>query len=236
MTNTTTRPFTPKLVAGVAMILAGILFLLQEMGIARIGSILQLWPIVLIVIGGLKIWERRFDSVFVGAVLAFVGTGILLDNFGQMSFHVFRLWPLIVIYIGIRVIRQSMPGMKVGNLPTQGSSGTRDSLAETAAFGGGDRRIVTNDFTGGSVNVVFGGFDIDLTQSEMQTESAAVDLFVMWGGVDLRVPPGWNVRLQVLPLFAGAEDKTTHPPAGQEGVKELIVTGVAIFGGVEVKN
>lgn len=110
-------------------------------------------------------------------------------------------------------------------------------LDETAVFGGFDRSIVTPDFQGGSVNAVFGGFDLDLSRCVMQVEEAHVDVFVAFGGGDLRIPEGWDVQVKVFALFGGTDDSTIHPtPVGEERPRKLVVDGFVIFGGLDVKN
>ena len=49
------------------------------------------------------------------------------------------------------------------------------------------------------------------------------------------VPPDWNVSLEVLPLLAGVEDKRTQHE-NREGAPTLVLKGVVIMGGIDVKN
>ncbi len=56
----------------------------------------------------------------------------------------------------------------------------------------------------------------------------------MWGGIELRVPEDWTVELRGTPLLAGFVDKTRQPSVPTE--KRLVIRGVALMGGVEIKN
>jgi predicted membrane protein len=79
-----------------------------------------------------------------------------------------------------------------------------------------------------------GGCEIDLTQASMAPgHRAVVDCFTIWGGIEIKVPADWEVVNQAVALLGGIEDKTQHPlePRGQ-----LVVTGIVIMGGVEIKN
>jgi hypothetical protein len=65
-----------------------------------------------------------------------------------------------------------------------------------------------------------------------------LDVFVIMGAVEARVPPHWEVKSEVLPLMGAYEDKRPAPlpedaakPAGR-----LRIRGTVIMGGVEIKT
>jgi hypothetical protein len=112
-------------------------------------------------------------------------------------------------------------------------------------FWGGKRRLVTNRFAGGEIVTIFGGFDIDLTQSDIQGAQTQIDVVTIFGGGDIRVPANWEVVLETVGIFGGCGDRTLHPEqqkpsSGSDpaalATKRLVVKGVAIFGGLNIKN
>ena len=44
------------------------------------------------------------------------------------------------------------------------------------------------------VSAVMGGCDIDLRDAVPTTDPLVIQVFAMWGGIDLRVPPGWLIQ------------------------------------------
>ncbi|WP_167880061.1 hypothetical protein [Halorhabdus rudnickae] len=55
------------------------------------------------------------------------------------------------------------------------------------------------------------------------------------GGCEIVVPPGWNVRLDILPIFGEAEDERKRRDRDHdEG--DLVVTGFAAFGAVSISD
>jgi predicted membrane protein len=78
-----------------------------------------------------------------------------------------------------------------------------------------------------------GGCEIDLRNAQINGE-AAIDVFAMWGGIEIRVPENWTVIGRVTPLMGGFEDHTRAPQAAS--AHRLIVRGMVIMGGVEIKN
>jgi hypothetical protein len=78
-----------------------------------------------------------------------------------------------------------------------------------------------------------GGIELDLRGAGTATGEAVIDLFVMWGGIEIWVPPDWSVSNEVGLLMAGAEDKSGGSQAARH---RLVVRGFAIMGGVEIKT
>jgi hypothetical protein len=80
---------------------------------------------------------------------------------------------------------------------------------------------------------VMGGCEIDLRHASLEDGQAVFDTFAMWGGIEIRVPEDWAVESHVVPLLGGFEDKTRQPADAKQ---RLVITGIAIMGGVGVKN
>jgi predicted membrane protein len=230
-TDTSPRSDTmSRLVIGLALIFAGLLFTLDNFGIISIGSLWQFWPLVLVAVGITKIFAR---SLLTGLALVTAGGLFLARNFGALHFRLSYLVPLVFVYIGLRIVFAQRPGARTWDASTN-PAGT---LNEWAVFGGGERRIVSPNFQGGQANAVFGGFDLDLRESKMEGERAVIDVFCFCGGGELRVPEDWNVILKVVPIFGGTDDKSRRglgDPARPK--KDLLVTGFILFGGLGIKN
>lgn len=116
-----------------------------------------------------------------------------------------------------------------------GASGQTDddSIIEvTAILGGYVRRVSSQRFRGGDINVIMAGCEIDLRQASIEGE-AVLNVFALCGGVTIKIPPDWSVVLQGTPILGGFEEKTIVPP---NQAKRLYVTGYAIMGGLEIRN
>jgi predicted membrane protein len=77
-----------------------------------------------------------------------------------------------------------------------------------------------------------GGCEIDLRQAAIDGE-AVIDVFALWGGIEIRVPDDWTVIGQVTPFMGGYDDKTRSRPGS--GAHRLVIRGMVVMGGVEVK-
>jgi predicted membrane protein len=219
-----------RLIIGLALIAAGLLFTLDNFGIIEIGQLWRLWPLVLVAVGLAKLASRSFMT---GTILIALGGLFFLRTFGLLHFRLSYLLPLIFVFIGLRIVFAQRPGARTWDASTN-LGGT---LNEWAVFGGGERRVNSPDFLGGQANAVFGGFNLDLRNSKMAGDHAVIDVFCFCGGGELKVPEDWNVILKVVPIFGGTDDKSRHL-ASEPGrtQKELLVTGFILFGGLGIKN
>lgn len=124
---------------------------------------------------------------------------------------------------------------KEATAPAPGASAQadEDSIIEvTAILGGYVRRVSSQRFRGGDINVIMAGCEIDLRQASIEGE-AVLNVFAMCGGITIKIPPDWSVVLQGTPILGGFEEKTIVPPNQN---KRLYVTGYAIMGGLEIRN
>ena len=253
-------PFSPRVVAGLVLIALGILFTLDSFGLVDAGSIGDYWPLFLIVPGLISfVWPRKHADRFWGAILMGVGTLFLLRNLGIIWIRFRHIWPVVLVALGIYLILRALgarrspdggpgsgtgpafPGGTIAGLDSSrepgGPSPTGvDRLDEFAMFGGGDRMIRSGAFRGGNVTAIMGGFDIDLREAVMAGDSARIEVFIMMGGIDLKVPESWTVVLDVTPFMGGADYRPNRRAPSDEAQKVLTVSGFVFMGGVDVKH
>jgi predicted membrane protein len=117
------------------------------------------------------------------------------------------------------------------------SSIRKDYLDDVAVFGGGHKVIHSDSFKGGNITAIFGGSEIDLTQCKLAPEENIIDVVIIFGGSTIVVPNNWDVILNVTPLFGGfSNKKSRYVSSGTEPAGTLIIKGVVLFGGGEVKS
>jgi cell wall-active antibiotic response 4TMS protein YvqF len=110
---------------------------------------------------------------------------------------------------------------------------TNSTMTAMAILGGVSRGNNSRAFRGADLLAIMGGCEIDLRKAAINGE-AVVDVFAMWGGIEIRVPEDWTVVSQVFPLMGGVDDKT-RPPQNATAHR-LVLRGFAIMGGIEIKN
>ena len=224
-----------------AVIALGVLFLLDNMGIVSFHDVARYWPVILIALGVVRLVDSHGTASLVfGALLAGVGSLLLLDNLGIFYFEWRLFWPVVLIGVGVLMLlrthhRQQEWREWRQHAETPDAPPTPGTINLWAMFSGGERRIDAKDFRGGSIGAMFGGFEIDLRGATMAGPEATIDVSAMFGGVDIQIPETWVADVKGSALFGGFVDETVPPPPGQPAPR-LIVTGYAMFGGITVSN
>lgn len=218
----------PRLFLGLVIITLGVVALLDKLGVVPIDDIWRFWPLVFIALGFARLLRPRGSpGRFMGGVFVLVGVWFQLAELGLWPYKLFDMWPLIVVLVGARLVWGA-----IGRSPSASPSDSSSRLSTFAMFGGSEHKSSAGDFQGGDATAILGSCKLDLRNATIQSE-AVVDVFALWGGVEIVVPRGWSVVLQGTPLFGAFVDKSE---AGAAGGPRLVVKGVAIMGSVEIKN
>jgi predicted membrane protein len=223
------------MLTGAIIVLIGLAFLLDNMGIIAIGKIWQFWPMLLVLVGVFNFASRHRAW---GTFLMVAGVLLQLNELGKIHFSWAQFWPLVLIAVGLFVFWGSLEWKNKPVLSTSKESDPRTTLNEAVVFGGLERRMTSQDFQGGDVTAIFGGVELDLTEANIQANDATLAITAIFGGVELRIPPTWQVAFRGAPIFGGIEDKTRTRAAdpANPNLKTLVITGAVIFGGLEIKN
>lgn len=212
-----------KLIVGIFFTLLGVLLTLDNLDLAYADDILPYWPLVLVAIGILKFQERRSRTFAVIAIVA--GALLVVFNIGFLSFSIFDLWPVILILAGLAIVARAF-GARAPTL----TSGDQSTI--WAILGVRKEKVTARNFAGGRIIAFMGGCELDLTKADMEQGPAEIEIVVVWGGIEIKVPEGWEVIGNTVPIMGGAEIKTKAAPGG----RRLIVNGLAIMAGIEIKS
>lgn len=241
-------------VAGVILLIIGVVFLLTNLGVFYAEDVRKYWPVLLILVGATNAAfgsRRKFGggahSFLWGGALMVMGGLLLAQNFGYVRGDIWAvIWPVFLIFLGVSFLLRSRwraalppagPG-GTGDWPSNPPAGGANSLNETTIFGGINRRIDSQEFEGGHLSAVFGGIELDLRKANTKKDEIVIEANAVFGGIELMVPEHWRVTVQGAGVFGGYDDQTHPSPtaAADEKRPHLIMTGAAVFGGVSVKN
>lgn len=229
------RPFvTPHLVLGVAALVAGVLLLAGNLGFAPASRVLRFWPAALVVLGLVKL--ARAGSVggaVSGAVWLGAGAWLFANNLGLLTITLWdaarTYWPLLLVALGLSIVRQTLR-----RRDPEPALDPRNDLHVVAILGGNTGASGSHAFRGGELTAILGGVELDLREARMLNGRAVIDIFTMWGGLELKVPEGWVVENQMVIALGGYEDRTR--PVGAADAPRLVLRGTTVMGGIEVRN
>ncbi|HZY36383.1 MAG TPA: DUF5668 domain-containing protein [Mucilaginibacter sp.] len=124
-------------------------------------------------------------------------------------------------------------------VPPQDPKGSRpvgdDYIDAVSIFGGVKKIILSKDFKGGEIVNVFGGAELDFTQANINGK-VIIDITQIFGGVKIIVPANWQVVPDLAAVFASVDDKRIKSPAQPAGDKILLLKGVSIFAGIDIRS
>jgi predicted membrane protein len=127
------------------------------------------------------------------------------------------------------------------NGPQPGPStfnGTPEASQHATIFSvlsGSRRRWGHSVFRSAEATCMMGGGEIDLREALLGPDGTAyIDVFVIMGGFNIFVPPGWTVICQIMPVMGSIVDKTRTIPSAT--TQQLILRGTTLMGGVEISN
>jgi predicted membrane protein len=226
-----------QVVLGLLVVGMGVLFLLDNLNIIYLHHVLSFWPLAFIACGVIALSADGPRSGRVtGIVLIAIGIAMMLNRLGYVFISWRTFWPLAMIGLGGLILYHTLRGRRVvhiGTAPYTKDNANADNVIDiTAILGGFERRVSAPDFRGGEITAIMGGCALDLREASLASE-AVVNVFAIWGGITIKVPPDWTVVLHGTPVMGGFTEKTARPP---DNSKRLVVTGYAIMGGVEVRN
>ena len=240
-----------KIIFGSLLILAGILWLSDsfDMFPFQMHNIIFSFPAILFLVGVIILANSKNNLV--GYIFVFIGGYNILTDFFHIPLGRFAgdFWPILLIIFGFYILLKNKEGNKSTNInskpkfdvgdfdKTTYNSTEQDFIDEFVIFSGSEKRILSNNFRGGKITTLFGGTDIDLRQTTLAEGTNTLEIITIFGGIDLYLPKDWNVIINVTPIFGGFDDeRILRFDQNKDSKKTLILKGVVIFGGGDLKS
>ncbi len=217
-----------KLVVGIFFTFVGVLLALDNLEVVEAGLVLRYWPLLLIVIGALKFRDSGSRGLAVLSIAA--GALLLAHNAHWLRFSFAGLWPILLIGVGVVIVLRAFGVV----IPTAFVATAMGPAGDTIWAVVNTRKIArpANELAGKRLVAFMGGHKIELTEPAAYEGPIVIEAMAMWGGIEIRVPYGWEVIADVVPVMGGIEVKTSAARGG----RQLIVRGLMFMAGMEVKN
>ena len=252
-----------KIIGGILVVIAGSLLLARELG-AEIPHWVFSWKTFLIGLGLLIGIKHSFRNM--SWLVLRLGGGVFLmsDIYPELVIKHF-LWPVLVIIIGLFIIfkphrhrfrqrnrfrnrdrhwrqwqecQEKKEEFKKNDMNYPFPETSTDDMIDGVAFMAGiKKKIISKNFKGGDMTVIFGGVELDFSQADF-TDKATLDVTQIFGGTKIIIPANWEIKSELVSVFGSIEDKRMIQPTtlGSEPNKTLILKGTTFFGGIEIKS
>lgn len=221
---------------GLVIISVGLALLARQIGV-ELPEWLFTWEMLLIAIGVFQILKSTFRRWAGGLTLIIIG-GIFLVNhlYPEIRLAVI-LWPAILIIFGLVFMfggSRRRRARRISEARDAEPVYSDEVIDIVTIFGGTKKNIITKNLKGGEVVIVFGGAEINLTQSEILSE-ARLEITQVFGGTKLIVPSHWRIRSELTAIAGGIDDKRAIVPQ-DENAPLLILEGTAVFAGIDIRT
>jgi predicted membrane protein len=194
------------------------------------------WKMILIALGIIFMISEKNKPT--GIILFVIGSIFLArDIFSKDLSSILEIAiPTILVIAGISLLfpkkyfRKYDPVLSV-------SEDSANILEDVNIFSGGNKFVTSEAFRGGQVTCIFGGAEVNFKNASLAPGENVLDVTCIFGGCTLYVPEDWTVRMDATAVFGGFSDERSkgNPHLVTDPTKVLIVKGVVIFGGGEIK-
>lgn len=203
-------------------------------------TVLNMIPLLILVFGLFLLTrsENRqkpiigwFITLF-GAILLISQTGLFGLSFGDMFLP---MWLVVIAFIVLNP-RKLLP--RSFNTEAEDLDEDEGQIKLLAFMGGGELNYTTRSLVGGEIIAIWGGYKIDFTEADMEGDSMELNLLCVMGGCEIIVPANWEVEKRGAVCIMGGFSNKTKCLAEELELprKTLIIKGLALMGGGEIKN
>lgn len=231
--------------SGLLLLVLGLIFFLRNVGIGIPGWIFS-WHTLLLATG-IMIGSRRNFRGGGWLIMVLIGGYFTLDNIIGMNLSQYTFAGLLIILGLYLILKPSGPDKdkwekKAADFNFENDTNETvppvsgaDYIDSVNVFSSSKYPVYSKNFRGGDVVCIFGGCELNLTQADFE-DTVTLDVIATFGGVKIIVPPNWIVKSELTPIFGGLEDKRSIVPMGEGPQKIIRIKGVALFGGVDIRN
>jgi len=224
-----------KFYLGIIFILIGISVVFKQLGLWDLSNFIWTWWPLLLIGSGIRHLNRKPISKTSGITLLTLGILFQMRELNIINVSLMRFfWPAIIIAIGVSMLLPR--SFKKETYEFSKKEVDQDVVDNLAVFSGVNSRNNSKNFRGGSLVAIFGGIDMDLSNANLLTEGARMDITAAFGGVNVIVPKDWTVVVKGLPIFGGWSNKTNSKNYLNPDAPVLTLHCFVAFGGVEIKN
>ena len=193
------------------------------------------WTLFIIIPFFISMINQGFRIVPTAGFL--IGILLLASYYIDFRFSVWQLiFPAILIFAGIRIMfqnsfRKESQYYEQSIHMDDGKGQNYTGRADYNAIFSGNKIHVTDTFTGASLNAVFGGMGLDLRDAIIPG-NVEITAQAIFGGIDIWVPAGINIKINNVPIFGGVSNKTVdYNPAAPT----IYLNSTCMFGGIDIK-
>ena len=220
---------------GIAIIALGVILGGNAIGLFNINVFFDGWWTLFIIVPSAVSFITEKDKL---SSLMFLAIGIIFLLAAQNVFSYDVAWKValavFLVAVGLGIIFKSVfHSNSDKELEKKIREFDNDKVmdSQSAIFSGSERVYNDETFAGTNLLAVFGGVDLDLRKAKF-TKDTVIRAFCLFGGIDLKVPEGAQVKIRSRFIFGGASDERKGSTG--KGKYMIYLDAVGGFGGINI--
>lgn len=229
-----------RIFSGIFVVVVGAVLMAKQVGVV-FPQWMFTWEMLIVVIGLYTGIKHDFKHISWVILVAIGGILLIDDIFPQTQLENF-LWPGLIIFVGLIMIttagrrKERWKEWREKCRNYTGEEENRENMIDSVSvFGGVKKNVISKDFKGGEVTCVFGGAEINLSQADING-NVILEVTQVFGGCLLIIPANWEIQSEIVAVLGGIEDKRPVREHNTPSNKVLVLKGVTIFGGIDIKS
>lgn len=227
-----------KVLFGIALVIVGVIFALNVLGIFEINIFFPGWWTLFIIIPsfiGLFGKQDRFGSLIGLAI----GVALLLSAQNIIDFSlVWKLMvPIVLVVVGLKLIFNTSRNRETREIINNLKNDAYAHGKETVAFSAQSINYDGQVFEGTDLDAVFGSINLDLRNAIFEKDSV-ITASAIFAGIEISVPAHIQVKIESNSIFGAANDKRTYTNyhnSQSDNPITLYLEATCLFGGVDIK-
>ena len=218
---------------GIVILVIGIIWGLNALGITNITIFFEGWWTFLIIIPSLISLITKESKIWSGIFLV-IGIVLFLCTRGIISFTLISklIIPFILIVIGLSLIFKNTIDKRLKERIEAIKKDNEKIEEYCVTFGTENISYQNQEFKGAKVDSIFGSILFDLKNATI-TKDQIINVNAIFGGVDIIVPKNVNIKVKSTPIFGGTSNKVKT--VFNENLPTIYINSVTMFGGVDIK-
>ncbi|MBR3157331.1 hypothetical protein IKF20_02830 [Candidatus Saccharibacteria bacterium] len=220
---------------GIAIVVLGVILGGNAIGLFNINVFFDGWWTLFIIVPSAISLITEKDKI---SSLVFLAVGVIFLLAAQNVFSYDVAWKValavFLVAVGLGIIFKSVfHSNSDKELEKKIREFDNDKVmdSQSAIFSGSERVYNDETFSGSNLVAVFGGVDLDLRKAKF-TKDTVIRAFCLFGGIDLKVPEGTQIKIRSRFIFGGASDERK----GSTGKEKytIYLDAVGGFGGINI--
>lgn len=218
---------------GLIFIILGVILGSNALGLTDINIFFNGWWTLFIIVPSFigLINDHEKTGNLIGLI---IGVLLLLSCQNLFSFKIlFKLIPpLVLVIIGLSLLFKDTFNREISREIYKLNKNVKNDEGYAATFSNQDVDMSNEEFKGTTLNAIFGGVKLDLTEAKIKND-VVINATSIFGGIKILAPNDVKVKVKSNALFGGVSNERKNTKDSKNVT--IYVNATCLFGGVEIK-